>query len=162
MDESFVCQLDDLPATERLGAQLAEAARPGDVIFLRGELGAGKTSLSRGFLRRFFADPALEVPSPSYLICFTYTDSSATAAVAPATDSATTSTGRSLRAKGTARLPGVNVLHLDPYRLPEGKVASLIDLAPAFEVRAAQPLPAPSRALAHRLSARAHTPSRRS
>ena len=41
--------------------------------------------------------------------------------------------GHSLHATGTARLPGVNVLHLDPYRLPEGKVASLIDLAPAFE-----------------------------
>ena len=27
----------------------------------------------------------------------------------------------------------MNVLHLDPYRLPEGKIASLIDLAPAFE-----------------------------
>eukprot|EP00966_Prymnesium_polylepis_P260313 6013433-Prymnesium_polylepis.1 len=67
-------ELADVEATERLGAQLAELTKPGDVIFLNGELGAGKTSLARGFLRQFFADSALEVPSPSYLICFTYTD----------------------------------------------------------------------------------------
>jgi len=34
-----------------LGAQLAEQAKPGDIIFLKGELGAGKTTLARGFLR---------------------------------------------------------------------------------------------------------------
>ena len=49
----FSITLDDVIATEHLGAQLAENAKPGDVIFLRGELGAAKTSLSRGFLRHF-------------------------------------------------------------------------------------------------------------
>ena len=67
-------ELADEAATERLGAQLAEVAVAGDVFFLRGELGAGKTSLARGFLRRYFADPYLECPSPSYLLCFEYSD----------------------------------------------------------------------------------------
>ena len=119
-------------ATEVLGAQLAQIAQPGDVIFLRGELGAGKTSLSRGFLRRFFADPALEVPSPSYLLCFTYGDSAA-APTAPMSDNAPNPVGRAFSGATAGRLPNVNVLHLDPYRLPDGKIASLIDLGPAFE-----------------------------
>lgn len=39
-------------ATEAVGAALADAAGAGTVIFLSGELGAGKTTLVRGFLRR--------------------------------------------------------------------------------------------------------------
>ena len=123
--------LPDVDATERLGAQLAEVARAGDVVFLHGQLGAGKTSLARGFLRQFFADSALEVPSPSYLICFTYTDADAEPADTSADEPSRL--GRGLRSAGRARLPDVQVLHLDPYRLPEGKVASLIDLPPAFK-----------------------------
>ena len=130
---SVELELADVAATERLGAQLAELAQAGDVIFLHGELGAGKTSLARGFLRQFFADSALEVPSPSYLICFTYTDIEAPPQSDESVEPAAGRVGRDMRSAGSARLPGVNVLHLDPYRLPTGKVASLIDLAPAFE-----------------------------
>jgi len=38
-------------ATEALGAALAPLIRPGDVIALSGNLGAGKTTLARGLLR---------------------------------------------------------------------------------------------------------------
>ena len=123
--------LEDVDATERLGAQLAAVSQPGDVFFLIGELGAGKTSLARGFLRHYFADSQLEVPSPSYLLCFAYTDAAASndgAAGGP-------SLGRALNVGGSALLPGVSVLHLDPYRLPEGKIASLIDLPAAFKTQ---------------------------
>ena len=125
-------ELPDEEATVNLGAQLAEVAQPGDVIFLHGELGAGKTALSRGFLRHFFANPSLEVPSPSYLICFTYGDAAADATPEVPAPSSANGHGSRRRTAGRPRLPGVNVLHLDPYRLAEGKVASLIDLAPAF------------------------------
>ena len=37
-------------AVEALGADLAAALPPGSVIYLRGELGAGKTTLARGLL----------------------------------------------------------------------------------------------------------------
>jgi tRNA threonylcarbamoyladenosine biosynthesis protein TsaE len=36
------------PETEALGAEIARALRPGDVVLLRGEVGAGKTTLVRG------------------------------------------------------------------------------------------------------------------
>ena len=43
--------LDFAAATERLGARLAAVLEPGSVIYLHGELGAGKTTLARGLLR---------------------------------------------------------------------------------------------------------------
>jgi N6-L-threonylcarbamoyladenine synthase len=139
--------LGSVDETSELGAQLAEVVRQGDVIFLLGELGAGKTALSRGFLRRFFGDSELEVPSPSYLICLSYTDEEgASVRDAPAPESSVGApvdadadagspapgAGRVLRTGGCARIPGMRVLHIDPYRLPQGKVAALIDLPTAF------------------------------
>jgi tRNA threonylcarbamoyladenosine biosynthesis protein TsaE len=44
--------------TEKVGAQLAATLRPGDVVLVSGELGAGKTTFVRGALR------ALGVPGP--------------------------------------------------------------------------------------------------
>jgi tRNA threonylcarbamoyladenosine biosynthesis protein TsaE len=38
-------------ATQALGAAIAELARPGDIVLLAGELGAGKTALVQGFGR---------------------------------------------------------------------------------------------------------------
>lgn len=42
--------LDSAAATERLGAQLGRTLLPGCIIYLRGDLGAGKTTLARGLL----------------------------------------------------------------------------------------------------------------
>ncbi len=39
------------PATLALGAALAAVLRPGLTIYLHGDLGAGKTTLTRGLLR---------------------------------------------------------------------------------------------------------------
>jgi tRNA threonylcarbamoyladenosine biosynthesis protein TsaE len=39
----------DAAATRDLGARLAPAARAGDLVCLRGDLGAGKTQLAKGF-----------------------------------------------------------------------------------------------------------------
>jgi len=64
--------LADPYATERLGADVAMAIRPGDVIGLAGELGAGKTCLARGMIRHLASDPGLEIPSPTFTICQTY------------------------------------------------------------------------------------------
>ncbi len=43
--------LDSATATERLGVRLARVLTPGCVVYLHGELGAGKTTLARGLLR---------------------------------------------------------------------------------------------------------------
>ena len=63
-------ELPDESATAALAARLAALARPGDVIALNGELGAGKTSFARSFIRARGA--AEEVPSPTFTLVQTY------------------------------------------------------------------------------------------
>ncbi len=53
-----------------LGAWLAERVRPGDVIALKGGLGAGKTTLARGVLAQLGLDE--DAPSPSFAIVQPY------------------------------------------------------------------------------------------
>jgi tRNA threonylcarbamoyl adenosine modification protein YjeE len=57
---------------EAVARDFAAVARSGDLITLRGDLGAGKTSFSRAFIRRYLDKPDLEVPSPTYLIAVEY------------------------------------------------------------------------------------------
>ena len=121
--------LESLQDTEALGGALAMEVQRGDIIFLKGELGAGKTSVARGFLRQFFSNPDLDVPSPSYLLHFTYRDEGCDPDA-----SATEGSGvkRDFRAGRFASLPGVAVHHLDPYRLPEGRIAGLVEFEEVF------------------------------
>ena len=56
--------------TEQLGFRLARRLKPGDVIALRGGLGAGKTAFTRGLARGLgIEDP---VASPTYTIVNEY------------------------------------------------------------------------------------------
>ena len=64
--------LPDEAATARLGQDLAAALRPGDVLALSGDLGAGKTALARALIRANAGDPDLEVPSPTFTLVQTY------------------------------------------------------------------------------------------
>lgn len=64
--------LPDDVATTRLGEDLAMALRAGDVLLLDGDLGAGKTTLARGLIRALAADPAHEVPSPTFTLVQSY------------------------------------------------------------------------------------------
>lgn len=64
--------LPDLEATERLAAELEPLAGQGDVIALRGDLGAGKTAFARAFIRSRFG--AIDVPSPTFNLVLTYGD----------------------------------------------------------------------------------------
>ncbi len=56
----------------RLASDLAAVARPGDLIALSGDLGAGKSSFARAFIRRLAEDPALEAPSPTFTLIQSY------------------------------------------------------------------------------------------
>ena len=63
--------LPDEAATARLGAALAGLLRAGDVIALKGDLGAGKTTLARGLIRALCGKDT-EVPSPTYTLVQAY------------------------------------------------------------------------------------------
>lgn len=75
--------------TVALGATLARVLRPGDVLALDGDLGAGKTRLVRGIAEGLGMDPA-QVSSPTYVVIHEYS------------------------AADTARTP---LFHVDAYRL---------------------------------------------
>ena len=62
--------LADEAATRAAGARLAELLRPGDVVTMTGDLGAGKTTLVRGILEALGHEG--EVPSPTFAIVQPY------------------------------------------------------------------------------------------
>jgi tRNA threonylcarbamoyladenosine biosynthesis protein TsaE len=57
--------------TRALAASLAELARPGDVLLLAGELGAGKTAFAQGFAAGLGVKEP--VTSPTFTLVRTYT-----------------------------------------------------------------------------------------
>jgi tRNA threonylcarbamoyladenosine biosynthesis protein TsaE len=67
-------KLPDAEATLRLGEALAAGAAPGRVLFISGDLGAGKTTLVRGLLRAL--GYAGRAKSPTYALVEPYTFSS--------------------------------------------------------------------------------------
>lgn len=79
--------LADDDATAALASRIAKLLRPGDLVLLEGDLGAGKTALARGIIRALSGDPRLEVPSPSFALVQPYS------------------------------APGWSILHADLYRL---------------------------------------------
>lgn len=56
--------------TVALAKRLGKALRPGDVLCLEGDLGAGKTTFSRGVVNAFLDTPY--VPSPTFTIIHEY------------------------------------------------------------------------------------------
>jgi tRNA threonylcarbamoyladenosine biosynthesis protein TsaE len=62
--------LPDLAATASLGARIAAGLRPGDLVALDGDLGAGKTTLARAILAALGVDE--NVPSPTFTLVQTY------------------------------------------------------------------------------------------
>jgi tRNA threonylcarbamoyladenosine biosynthesis protein TsaE len=59
-------ETDDPQQTEALGARLARELRPGDVVLIEGELGAGKTTFVRGACRALGVRTT--VTSPTFTI----------------------------------------------------------------------------------------------
>ncbi len=73
--------------TIALGRSLAGILAPPKVVLLRGDLGAGKTTLVKGIAEAFQAAPAEEVTSPTFTLIHEY------------------------------RGPEVNIYHIDLYRI---------------------------------------------
>jgi tRNA threonylcarbamoyladenosine biosynthesis protein TsaE len=58
--------------TTELGRQLAAELKPGSVVLLRGDLGAGKTTLVKGIAEGFNAAEAEAVTSPTFTLIHEY------------------------------------------------------------------------------------------
>lgn len=68
----FSFYLADDAATRAFGEDLALTVRPGDCLALSGDLGAGKSALSRALIRAIGNDDELEVPSPTFTLVQSY------------------------------------------------------------------------------------------
>lgn len=73
-DVTAVFELPDEAATQLVGERLAPALQPGMVVFLEGDLGVGKTTLSRALIRAL--GHAGAVKSPTYSLVEVYVISS--------------------------------------------------------------------------------------
>ena len=62
----------DEAGLREVGTRLASVLRPGDVVALSGDLGAGKTTLARAILQGL--GHVGDVPSPSFTLVQTYPD----------------------------------------------------------------------------------------
>ena len=71
LDDLLPAETDAPEATLALGARLAAALRPGDVLALYGDLGAGKTHLVKGLAAGLGLDPD-EVASPTFVLVHEY------------------------------------------------------------------------------------------
>jgi tRNA threonylcarbamoyladenosine biosynthesis protein TsaE len=58
-------------ATQEVAREMAAALRPGDVLLLSGELGAGKTTFVRGLAEGLGVDPG-DVSSPTFTLVHEY------------------------------------------------------------------------------------------
>jgi len=93
---------------ERVGKHLAAVCGAGDVLMLRGDLGAGKTTLVRGFLRQKLQEPELRVTSPSYLLDNIY------------------------ECRDNGSDSDLTIHHLDLYRLPTGCDMTMLGIPAIF------------------------------
>jgi len=59
-------------ATENVAETLAERANGGDLFALTGDLGAGKSTFARAFIRAALEDPDADVPSPTFTLVQSY------------------------------------------------------------------------------------------
>ena len=97
-------QLVSEEATAALAAGLASVLRPGDVVALQGELGAGKTTFTRGLAAALGADAGL-VSSPTFVFVHVY----------PVAGNGTNGTAQPDDA--SAGPPIRRLVHVDAYRL---------------------------------------------
>lgn len=65
----FILQEDEL---DNLSKELLDNLKPGAIVFLQGELGAGKTSLVRSLIRNLLDQADLVVSSPTYTLLQQY------------------------------------------------------------------------------------------
>jgi tRNA threonylcarbamoyl adenosine modification protein YjeE len=65
-------RFDSAAALEGFAAELALFARPGMALLLQGELGAGKSTFVRGFIRALADGREFDIPSPTFTLVQSY------------------------------------------------------------------------------------------
>lgn len=103
MQKMVVLHLKDEAATLELASLVAKYAVCGDFIRLDGTLGMGKTTFARQFIRTLAGDNNLSVPSPTFNLMQTYTETR------------------------------LSVAHVDAYRLSDPIELEMLDLDAFFE-----------------------------
>ncbi len=91
--------------TKKLAAKVALTSKPGDVLLLFGELGAGKTTFTQGLAEAL--DVKGRVTSPTFVFYKSYV--------------------------GTLRAKPVKINHLDCYRIEEESDAKSLGLSEVFD-----------------------------
>jgi tRNA threonylcarbamoyladenosine biosynthesis protein TsaE len=104
--------LADESATLEYGRGLARSLEPGDLVFLSGDLGAGKTTLVRGILRGF--GHLGSVKSPTYTLLEPYQLSPQSPSQPPPQPS--------------PQLGGLTVYHFDFYRIGDPRELEFIGI----------------------------------
>ncbi len=69
---TWVIDLKNIAATNRLAGNLAPVLRAGDLLTLGGDLGSGKTTFARALIREIIGDHELEAPSPTFTLMQVY------------------------------------------------------------------------------------------
>ncbi|MBL8590078.1 MAG: tRNA (adenosine(37)-N6)-threonylcarbamoyltransferase complex ATPase subunit type 1 TsaE [Methylobacteriaceae bacterium] len=72
IDPVWPVDLPDEAATIAFARRIARLARPGMLLTLSGDLGAGKTTFARALVRALAQEPDLEVPSPTFTLMQVY------------------------------------------------------------------------------------------
>lgn len=94
--------LADLAATEHFAQTVAKQLQPGDVIVLTGELGAGKTTFTQGLARGLGIDAA--ITSPTFVLARHHDHPG----------------------------QGLNLVHVDAYRMTDADELTSLDLETAL------------------------------
>jgi tRNA threonylcarbamoyladenosine biosynthesis protein TsaE len=110
--------------TAALGRLLAAYACRGDVICLRGDLGAGKTSLARAYVRAVRNDPYLDVTSPTYTLVNSYP-----AAVPQSGEDSDEFNGEAVD-RDCSDVP--DIYHMDLWRLRDAAERNIVDFGYVF------------------------------
>eukprot|EP00186_Timspurckia_oligopyrenoides_P004500 CAMPEP_0182444056 /NCGR_PEP_ID=MMETSP1172-20130603/2624_1 /TAXON_ID=708627 /ORGANISM="Timspurckia oligopyrenoides, Strain CCMP3278" /LENGTH=212 /DNA_ID=CAMNT_0024639515 /DNA_START=121 /DNA_END=759 /DNA_ORIENTATION=+ len=93
-------------ALHSLAGKLARRIQTGDCLLLKGEMGVGKSSFARGYIRQALLDPVLQVTSPTFLLDNVY-------------------------CRDTDELP-VEIHHMDLWRLSDAESRNFVDFGYVF------------------------------
>ena len=103
--------------TIAFGAQLAQELKPPVLVLLLGDLGAGKTTLTKGLVAGLGAAPEEEVTSPTFTMIHEYGP-------------------RPSSAQATDRNSGLRVYHVDLYRVETARELETLGLEDLLAERA--------------------------